>query len=327
MTYVNYINLYGVGSVYFPNKINSPSTRLMITEAHFLGVPPPQYASFLQVLSKVPDNSTIRHIPWDQVHPLLSAHSCSLYFCIKAFEAKTTAGAASESVARIWDQFKHTDDGLWTPVNVPSALNLHDTSAYRVENLSVSVLGLALSQLLSGTVEVWYDIPDPLPADLPLPHYIGKSESLMGSFTEAVWHAANSTADVTDYFNQLATSFTNFMRTSPSLSAPEDDSYLPTVLTTEVYVHVRWGWLAFPLALLLFGLVFLALTIWQTKRMRVLPWKGARLPLLLASIDDEVRQAAKGGLLSRSGLEERVGNMKVRLEYSDGDDIAFERVS
>jgi hypothetical protein len=33
-----------------------------------------------------------------------------------------------------------------------------------------------------------------------------------------------------------------------------------------------------------------------------------------------------GGLDSRTGLEERVGRFKVRLEYSDGDEIVFKRI-
>ena len=245
---------------------------------------------------------------------------------MQTFKAKTTTGAASQILQQTWEDFTHTNDGFWVPVNVEDTMSISDPSAYRVENQSLNILGEAFAEALMGNVGVWYDdVTNPLPKELPLPAFAGQY-SMLGVFAEAVWRASNSTSNITQFFNQMATSFTNFMRTTPSLSAPNDDQYAPLVYTTEIYVHVRWGWLAFPLALLLLGQVFLGLTIHQTKRRRVEPWKGARIPLLLAEVDDIVKEAAKGGLYSRSGLEERVGKTKVRLQYDDKDKITFERV-
>jgi hypothetical protein len=77
-------------------------------------------------------------------------------------------------------------------------------------------------------------------------------------------------------------------------------------------VRVRWYWLAYPLALIVGGLVFLVLTVLATRRRRVRPWKGHRVPLLLAELEESVRTVAVGGLGHRTGLDDRVGAPGVR---------------
>jgi hypothetical protein len=112
--------------------------------------------------------------------------------------------------------------------------------------------------------------------------------------------AANSTATMTSQVQTMADAFTAYMRTS--LTAPPDRRYAPTTFSAAVLVHVRWRWLVYPLGLLLMGHFFLAATMFQTSRRAVRPWKGQRLPLLLADVDDIVCEFAAGGLHRRDGL-------------------------
>jgi hypothetical protein len=58
----------------------------------------------------------------------------------------------------------------------------------------------------------------------------------------------------------------------------------------------------------------------------VRPWKGQRTAFLLAGVNDTIKRFASGGLESRNGLEDRVGEMRVYMGYDDGDEIAFKRV-
>ncbi|KAJ9616709.1 hypothetical protein H2200_000428 [Cladophialophora chaetospira] len=327
MSLADWVQFAGLHSVYPFHKNKAADGRLVVSHTQILGVPPPKYHSFLQAVSEAPTNTTIIHVPEEKVTPLMTAYTCSIYFCIQAFEAKATAGSTSQSPRHTWDQFAYVD-GFWRPVDVPGTMNLTDPSEYRVENRSLNVLGDVISNVLVGHAQVWYsDVPSPLTQDLPAPNFVGQQSSGLGTFAQAVWEASNSTASINTFFENAAQSFTNFMRTAPSVSAPDDEQYAPAVYTTEIYVHVRWGWLAFPLSVLLLSHVFLALTISQTTRRHVRPWKKARVPLLLAGLDDEIRQAAKGGLHSRPGLENVVGQTNVRLKYDDGDQIVFERAS
>jgi hypothetical protein len=122
---------------------------------------------------------------------------------------------------------------------------------------------------------------------------------------------------------QMADQITAYTRTS--FSAPFDRAYAPTVLTEQILIRVRWPWLAFPLSLVLAGLVFLVLTILQTRRRLVRPWKGHRMPLLLAAVDGDIRKMASGGLHRRTGLEDRIGKIRMRLEFDGQDTVAFVR--
>jgi hypothetical protein len=136
--------------------------------------------------------------------------------------------------------------------------------------------------------------------------------------------AANSTATMTSQVQTMADAFTAYMRTS--LTAPPDRRYAPTTFSAAVLVHVRWRWLVYPLGLLLMGHFFLAATMFQTSRRAVRPWKGQRLPLLLADVDDIVCEFAAGGLHRRDGLEERVGRIQAQMEFDGQDRVAFKRV-
>jgi hypothetical protein len=327
MMYSNWVEYFQVTTNYRSHSREGPDGPLVIAEAQMLGISPSNYRAFLQVLSEVPDTSAFRHIPEDKVRPLVSAYTCSLAFCVQEYEVKTISGITDQKLRNTWDQFGRRDEGFWVPLKTSNIDSLKDASDYRVEGLSIDTLSNAIYHVLVGTTQVWADdISNPLNETLPPPNFVGQGNSLLGAFTQAVWQESNTRDSIAGFFDQVAASFTNFMRTSPLTAAPENDQYAPTVFTTVTLVHVRWGWLTFPLSIMLVTHVFLALTIYQTKRRRVQTWKGARLPLLLASIDDEVRDAAKGGLRSRSGLEERVGEMRVRLNYDDKDSISFERV-
>ena len=52
----------------------------------------------------------------------------------------------------------------------------------------------------------------------------------------------------------------------------------------ETIVFVRWAWIMLPFGCCLLGLVFLAITIFQTHARRLPLWKSGKLPLILHGI-------------------------------------------
>ncbi|KAK7946860.1 uncharacterized protein PG986_011181 [Apiospora aurea] len=75
---------------------------------------------------------------------------------------------------------------------------------------------------------------------------------------------------------------------------------LGTVYENQTCIVVSWGWIAFPAALVLLTLVFLALTVFEsnrhTTRLRTVaaqagrkPWKSSALPLLWAGLENDTR--------------------------------------
>jgi hypothetical protein len=74
------------------------------------------------------------------------------------------------------------------------------------------------------------------------------------------------------------------MTNAIQLTALENSSTHDAGVTysTEPFIRVRWGWLAFPTTTLLSSVAFLVLTLLQTKWSRVPAWKGSPLALFFS---------------------------------------------
>lgn len=86
----------------------------------------------------------------------------------------------------------------------------------------------------------------------------------------------------------------------------------------ELFIRVRWAWLALPAFLVLSSMGFLVASIIQTQRLRVGVWKSSPPALLYASTDQELHRMVIGGMNHPDGLAKRVGHMDVRLEKEGG---------
>lgn len=82
---------------------------------------------------------------------------------------------------------------------------------------------------------------------------------------------------------------------------------------TETCIIVQWPWLAYPDALLLLTLVFLAATIVQSRRrMRHQIWKASPLALLLHGVEDDVKGRCRHKIRT-SEMEKSVREVNVSV--------------
>jgi hypothetical protein len=85
---------------------------------------------------------------------------------------------------------------------------------------------------------------------------------------------------------------------------------------------VRWGWLAFPLAVLILSVVFFIATVLRMKPDDVGIWKSTPLAFLLCLLDDSLRQKLLVDLDSKfaaDGAERRADSPRVKVvEGEDG---------
>ena len=258
-------------------------------------------------------------------------YQCEFKFCLQAYTAHTTIARIKQDLVATWDQWSLSDDdddddddagnSSWVVADAPAKMNINNSSSYRVKTVALQSLTTIFNNLLEDQLEAEVNA-NTISALLRAGAITNASAS--GAFAEVFRNAANSTADINTLATKMATGFTNFIRTS--MSAPPDPRYGPTFYTDKTFIRVRWEWLTFPIGLLLAGHIFLLATVWQTQHRRLRPWKGHRVPLLLANIDDIIRYRARGGFETRQGLEERVGRIKVRLDFEGRDEIAFRRV-
>jgi hypothetical protein len=328
---------------FLPSENLSPTetnSRILISTFLTLGVPPTSYfeGAFLDLYT--PLNQNIPGSYWysDQSLPLhakldrlVTAYNCSLYFCLQTYEGHTTRGVTHQRRSSTWASprfFETTDNPLDPPVpaqyygfeNVPPNMGILNPSAYIVDGYSLAALTAAVQPLLTGNATI-YD-----PSNIIQYGSSGGLNTLPG-LTQTVQNMLNSTTSldrISAQAEQISDALTAYIRTT--LPAAPDARFAPTVLEEKTVIRVRWPWLSFPLTLLVAGYVFLGLTIWHTRRLRVRPWKGQRTAFLLAGVNDTIKRFASGGLESRNGLEDRVGEMRAYMAYDDEDEIAFKRV-
>jgi hypothetical protein len=113
----------------------------------------------------------------------------------------------------------------------------------------------------------------------------------------AVWvndvmEAFNVTSDWTGLMDGLAKSMTTYIRSS-GLSGTENAT--GTAYRLETFVHVKWPWLAMPVALVAFSGLFLTVTMIVNSRKNVLAWKSNSLALLFHGLEGvDIRGAGEG---------------------------------
>ena len=96
---------------------------------------------------------------------------------------------------------------------------------------------------------------------------------------------------------------------------------MPDVLGTawklESYIHVRWAWLALPLSLCLFSLLFLGATIIKSSRQRANNWKSSSLAMLYG-LQVKGEDEDESGFLSRKREMERMAEGSLVKLMKDG---------
>lgn len=101
-----------------------------------------------------------------------------------------------------------------------------------------------------------------------------------------------------------------------------NDSNLPTIVVEEwptmMCISVQWAWLAFPISLVVLGIVFLVATMVQTTHDSTLQiWKSSPLALLFSGLEDELRDKYRG-VESVDDMDRHSEHLLLKLEREDG---------
>lgn len=192
-----------------------------------------------------------------------SAAECGLSYCVKRFEGNVTLGTTYETII---DTYKNTsvvpgnfDDPLAPPESFfPSGYN--DSRTFQIDYESSDEFSTLFiyEKLLDSVASI---DGTGVVADSNIARRI-----LPMNFTQ-----------ISDMFENIATSLTNMMRTTTHSAEPLVPS--PGVANTWVpKVRVRWGWIAIPAALVGLAIIFLVATAIESRRHNAMLWKGSTLP-------------------------------------------------
>lgn len=127
------------------------------------------------------------------------------------------------------------------------------------------------------------------------------------------WFSPNN---MTRYYERIATTLTNQIRSSDSNEMIQGLAY-----EIETYINVHWGWLAFPLALLLLCMSFLIATIVKTSKAIEEKgpgvWKTSTMPALLYSLPSDTRKQFNGPEIAGK-TSENARKLRVKLHPEKG---------
>jgi len=98
----------------------------------------------------------------------------------------------------------------------------------------------------------------------------------------------------------IAHALTNAMRVSSGQQVQGE------VHIEEAHIQVQWLWLIYPLVMLILGAIFLALTVWRTRKSGVPSWRSSVLAVMEHGVN--------------TSLYEEIGSS--RLSGVDGDPAA-----
>lgn len=91
-----------------------------------------------------------------------------------------------------------------------------------------------------------------------------------------------------------------------------------TSFIVETQIHVRWAWIFLPCLLLILTMVFLEITIFETRNKGLEAWKSSPTALVCSGLDEDVQQeicAARDPVK----MEELAADIPVRLRRCEAD--------
>ncbi|CZR66752.1 uncharacterized protein PAC_16653 [Phialocephala subalpina] len=216
-----------------------------------------------------------------------AAYEAIFYWCIKQFSTDVQGGISTTNSTRSFTNITRIihdrdDSGLgWTPLDTPSppsTLVLQAPGDSTVYQVSSSVTW-AMTNFTEATLVGELTYFSPVTA-----RYYTTDASSRFAPTDAN-PLGNMTA-ISAIVNNIATSLTNNIRTQ----AGSGNFTLGTVQRLDSYIQIRWAWLSLLFVLEILSLVFLIITVCNSRMTDTGIWKTSSLPVLQA-LDDDSRKA------------------------------------
>jgi hypothetical protein len=250
------------------------------------------------------------------------AQECVLTWCVKTVASLYTAGAYQEEVTGThinttsgsfpWrTTFHKTDYDQGMLIDYTEDINI-DFSTYTQGSVTYGTdnsTAYAIMSIFDDIFPAFYTAPDEVtkPALRERTWLSGPAYIRYLSFNP--WNAPNN---VTAHMERLAAAMTDRMRSAGLTNKEtEGDAY-----NREVYISIRWEWLAFPVSLLVLSLAFLVATISKTSNTATAGvWKTSAIPTLIYGLPKETQTHLNSSSPWRNGVTKK---LRVKLSPNMG---------
>ncbi|KAL8830742.1 MAG: hypothetical protein Q9191_001272 [Dirinaria sp. TL-2023a] len=220
------------------------------------------------------------------------ALECAMWYCVQTYATYVRDSVLREEVLSSWRNdsatlAQHSD--LVYNVSTSTSSAIANKTVFKVAYLAAEALNTFMSVTFTGS---------------------GGINNSGSAFTSDVQQALYNTKNVSARVNNLAISMTNNIRQQNDSMATSAHGI---TWKSESYVHVRWAWFTYPVAVVGLALLFLTSSIVESAYRDVLIWKASNLALLFhgQGLDLTTCAALKVNRLSR--MSKMAREIKIEL--------------
>ncbi len=260
-------------------------------------------------------------VPWQaSITANASATECALWACVQRYSVSVHDGRQSQEITSTWTRTRNpsfpissqltSEGGPLNPGLASEGAQGHVTfvdipSDYNVlPNANFTITGDAWNTLNNYAL-------NPMFETLEITGTQGQEPTAL-----AVWQGST---DWDSWIENLAQSLSNQLRLSVPTTNDPQSHYAGQAYFSVAFVKVRWAWIAFPAFMVLASLVFLVMSMWQTRRSSVYAWKDSTLALLALDLDEDIAKDAAGSVNVPGELGRRIGKKRVYLDNGEGE--------
>lgn len=236
----------------------------------------------------------------------VQAWECALFYCVNVYKVTVTDGNLYQEIKTVWrnDSASSSQNGSLIYHPPASIINITaDISEFYVDTLAAKALNRFMSVAVSGNGSL-------------------NSPDSGSAFSSDIVHALYQAGSLPSRMDNLAVSMSNNIRQQNNSGS---DPFNGVALKGETYVHVSWGWFAYPAALLLISLVCLIATIVETHKLKIQVWNSSTLALLYQGDQVGVSNGKKLGADTLSQMSHMTEGLHVELVRNEDQILQLER--
>jgi hypothetical protein len=264
--------------------------------------------------------AAIKSDKWDEEQNR-SAAECAFWYCLQARNVSVKNGVLKDDIVDTWTE--HTDDVVPEFVNVPKEFNTASEEFYGIGFFWWDTVQTYWNTTVSGNVTT------------SLRNIVNGGDGNFFSDSMVAEGLMHNFGDFDDWAVRFAESMTNPLRsTRLTTEVPPEgeesinreaegirqrEEYRGIAWDTQVTITVRWGWIAYPAAVLLLASTYLAIELVRSARAEgIRPWRNDPLVTLFMNVDDELKHAIRPALEHPMGVSHVAGDRRmlvIRDEY------------